>query len=78
MRREAVAQGAEIAADDEQGSRLERGDPVENRVSPVERRHDAADALDEVEVDAGRGARELHELVEGYCSPFACRRHVGR
>ena len=45
-RGEGVADGAEIATDDQQQRNAERRHPVEHGAAAVERHHDAADALD--------------------------------
>ncbi len=79
-RGEAVADGAEIAADGEQQRDLERRHPVEHRAGAFERHHDAADAFDEQHAVGGLdgGAAERDQRVEIEDAVLALGGEIGR
>src|SRR6202035_491772 len=75
-----VADGAEIAAGDQDQRQTQRHHHVEDGALAVERHHDAADAFDQEDVAALRDGvlAERHHLIDVDAAAFAAGRQIGR
>jgi hypothetical protein len=75
-----MADGAEIAAGDQDQRQAQRHHDVEDGALPVERHHDAADTFDQQDLTAlfDRALAERHDLIDIDTAVLAAGREIGR